>query len=157
MPGSAPLEWKRDGYRISTDPKLLDRDAIHAFLREAYWSPNLPRAVFDRSLEHSLVFGLYGSDGAQAGFARVVTDRVVFAYLADVFVLEQHRGRGLGVWLIETVLSHPDLQGLRRIVLGTMDAHALYSRFGFQPANSDILMTLDRPAAELYGTEGSPG
>jgi GNAT superfamily N-acetyltransferase len=151
MADSDSLEWKRDSYLISTDPKLLDCDLIHAFLREAYWSPNLPRDVFDRSMEHSLVFGLYDSAGAQAGFARVVTDRAVFAYLADVFVLDEHRGRGLGVWLVESVLSHPDLQGMRRIALGTKDAHALYSRFGFGPANPEILMTLDRPATELYG------
>jgi GNAT superfamily N-acetyltransferase len=145
------MEWTREGYRISTDPALLDHDAVHAFLREAYWSPNLPRAVFERSLEHSLVFGLYDSVGAQAGFARVVTDRSVFAYLADVFVFDADRGRGLGVWLVETVLSHPYLQGMRRIVLGTQDAHELYSRFGFRPANADVLMTRDRPASELYG------
>jgi GNAT superfamily N-acetyltransferase len=150
MPASSPLEWERQGYRISTDPNLLDRDSIHAFLRESYWSPNLPRDVFDHSLQHSLVFGLYDEAGSQAGFARVVTDRAVFAYLADVFVFEEHRGRGLGVWLVETVLSHPDLQGMRRIVLGTKDAHELYSRFDFKPADSEVLMTRDRPATELY-------
>ena len=144
------MEWKRDDYRISTDPKLLDCDAIHAFLRTAYWSPNVPRKVFDRSLENSLVFGLYDPEGKQAGFARVVTDRAVFAYLADVFVVDGHRGRGLGTWLVETVLSHPDLQGMRRIALGTRDAHGLYTRFGFAPADPDVLMTLDRAAEELY-------
>jgi GNAT superfamily N-acetyltransferase len=145
------MERWRDGYLISTDLDRIDRELVHGFLRTAYWSPNVPREVFEQSIEHSLVFGLYDEAGAQAGFARVVTDHAVFAYLADVFVLEAHRGRGLGLWLIETVLSHPDLQALRRIALGTKDAHDLYARFGFQSADSEILMTLDRPAAELYG------
>jgi GNAT superfamily N-acetyltransferase len=124
---------------------------VHGFLRMAYWSPNLPRNVLERSLEHSMAFGMYDADGAQAGFARVVTDRAVFAYLADVFVASEHRGTGLGVWLVETVLGHPHLQGLRRIALGTRDAHSLYERFGFRPADPQILLTLDRSADELYG------
>jgi GNAT superfamily N-acetyltransferase len=146
------VTWERDGYLISTDPSLLDRDLIHSFLRTAYWSPNVPRDVVERSIDHSLVFGLYDPDGHQIGFARMVTDRAAFGYLADVFVLEPQRGRGLGKWLIETVLAHPDLQGLRRITLGTQDAHSLYERYGFKPADSSRLMTLDRPAEGLYGT-----
>jgi GNAT superfamily N-acetyltransferase len=122
-----------NGYEISTDRARLDLDVIHGFLREAYWSPGVTRDVVERSIEGSLCFGLYGADGAQAGFARVVTDGATFAWIADVFVLEPHRGRGLGVWLMETVLGHPDLQGLRRIVLATMDAHGLYERLGFEP------------------------
>jgi GNAT superfamily N-acetyltransferase len=108
-------------------------------------------------MDNSLCFGLYAPDGAQVGFARAVTDRAAFAYLADVFVLDSHRGQGLGKWLIETVLSHPDLQGLRRIVLGTQDAHALYSRYGFRPADSSRLMTLDNPATVLYTKPGEEG
>ena len=127
------MTWERDGYLISTDPSLLDRDLIHSFLRTAYWSPNVPRDVVERSIDHSLVFGLYDPDGHQVGFARIVTDRAAFGYLADVFVLEAQRGRGLGKWLIETVLAHPDLQGLRRITLGTQDAHSLYERYGCRP------------------------
>jgi GNAT superfamily N-acetyltransferase len=146
------VEWERDGYRISTDRSRLDLDGIHAFLREAYWSPNVPRDVVERSIENSLNFGLYDSDGSQVGFARMVTDRAAFAYLADVYVLEPHRGRGLGRWLVETVLSHPDLQGLRRIVLGTADAHSLYERYGFMPADAQHLMTLDQSAEDLYGS-----
>jgi GNAT superfamily N-acetyltransferase len=145
------VQWERDGYVISTDPERLDLEAIHAFLRTAYWSPNVPRDVVERSIAHSLNFGLYDEDGAQVGFARVVTDRAAFGYLADVYVLEPHRGRGLGRWLVETVLAHPDLRGLRRIVLGTADAHSLYERYGFRPANADRIMTLDQPAEELYG------
>jgi GNAT superfamily N-acetyltransferase len=122
------------GYEISTDPARLDLDLIHRFLsREAYWSPGVPRDVVERALANSLCFGLFAPGGAQAGFARAVTDRATFAYLADVFVLPEHRGRGLGVWLVETVLAHPDLQGLRRIELATVDAHGLYERFGFEP------------------------
>jgi GNAT superfamily N-acetyltransferase len=122
-----------NGYEISTDPARLDLDVIHGYLREAYWSPGVPRDVVERSIARSLCFGLYAPDGAQAGFARVVTDGATFAWIADVFVLDPHRGRGLGVWLMETVLAHPDLQGLRRIVLATKDAHELYERFGFVP------------------------
>jgi GNAT superfamily N-acetyltransferase len=89
--------------------------------------------VVARSIEGSLCFGLYAPDGSQAGFARAVTDAATFAYIADVFVLEPHRGQGLGVWLVQTVLAHPDLQGLRRTVLATLDAHGLYTARGFAP------------------------
>ena len=122
-----------NGYEISTDPARLDLDVIHGYLREAYWSPGVPRDEVERTIARTLSFGLYAPDGAQAGFARVVTDGATFAWIADVFVLDPHRGRGLGVWLMETVLAHPDLQGLRRIVLATKDAHELYERFGFVP------------------------
>ena len=124
----------RDGFEISTDPARLDRALIHRFLRdESYWAKGVPRAVVDRAIDNSLCFGLYDRDGRQAGFARVVSDRAAIAYLADVFVLAEHRGRGHGKWLIETVMSHPDLQSLRRFFLGTADAHALYERYGFRP------------------------
>ena len=124
----------RDGYEISTDDARLDRTLIHRFLHDdSYWARGIPREIMDRAIDHSLCFGLYAGDGRQVGFARAITDRAAIAYLADVFVLEQHRGRGLGKWLIETVLGHPDLQGLRRLFLGTADAHSLYERFGFRP------------------------
>jgi GNAT superfamily N-acetyltransferase len=138
--GAEPLEWARDGYVISTDRDRVDLDSVHAFLsQDAYWSPGVSREVVERSLDNSLCFGLY-RDGEQAGFARVVTDRAAIAYLADVFVLPGHRGRGLGTWLVETVLSHPDLQSLRRFFLGTADAHALYARFGFVPVDPGRMM-----------------
>jgi GNAT superfamily N-acetyltransferase len=121
---------RRDGYEISTDPSRLDRQAIHAFLRTSYWARGVDLDTVNRAIDHSLPFGLYTSEGDQAGFARAVTDTARFAWLADVFVLPEHRGKGLGVWLVETVLSHPDLTGLR-IILGTSDAHTLYERFGF--------------------------
>lgn len=124
----------RDGFEISSDPARLDRALIHRFLHdESYWAKGVPRDVVDRAIDNSLCFGLYDRDGRQAGFARVVSDRAAIAYLADVFVLAEYRGRGLGKWLIETVMSHPDLQGLRRFFLGTADAHALYERYGFRP------------------------
>jgi GNAT superfamily N-acetyltransferase len=121
-----------DPYEISTDATRLDRALIHRFLRDdSYWAKGVPRDVVNRAIDNSICFGLY-HDADQVGFARVVTDRAAIAYLADVFVLPEHRGRGLGKRLIEAVMSHPDLQGLRRFFLGTVDAHALYERFGFR-------------------------
>jgi len=128
------MEARRDGYVISTDRARLDREAIWRFLRTSYWAADVPRDVIERSIEHSLAFGLYAPEGAQAGFARVVTDRARFAWLADVFVLPAHRGRGLGVWLVESVLAHRELAGLS-FVLATADAHGLYERFGFAPVD----------------------
>jgi N-acetylglutamate synthase-like GNAT family acetyltransferase len=134
------LEWRRGGYEISTDPARLDLDFVHRFLsEEAYWSPGVSRETVERSIEHSISFGLYRG-AEQVGFARVVTDRAAVAYLADVFVVSSDRDRGLGKWLIETVLSHPDLQDLRRIFLGTADAHSLYERFGFRPVDPARMM-----------------
>jgi GNAT superfamily N-acetyltransferase len=117
---------------ISTDPERLDLDTIHGFLVRSYWAEGVPRDLVARSLEHSLCFGLY--EGArQIGLARVVTDRATFAFLADVFVLEAFRGQALGKWLVETVAAAPELQGLRRWMLFTHDAHGLYRRVGFTP------------------------
>jgi GNAT superfamily N-acetyltransferase len=148
-------EWftreRMDGYVVSTDASRLDMDIIHGFLLQAYWSRGVPRDVVERSIANSLPFGLYSPSGAQVGFARVVTDRAVVAYLGDVFVLPEHRGRGLGVWLVESVMEHPDLQGLRRFSLATTDAHGLYARFGFgPPSNPEILMTIERSPHELW-------
>jgi GNAT superfamily N-acetyltransferase len=138
------VEWRRGEYVISTEHERLDLDVVHRFLsEESYWAPGVERELVERSIENSLCFGLYtdGRDGrGQVGFARVVTDRAAFAWLADVFVLPDHRGRGLGKWLVETVLSHPDLQHLRRFFLGTADAHSLYERYGFQPADPTRMM-----------------
>jgi GNAT superfamily N-acetyltransferase len=121
----------RDGYVISTDPARLDRRLIHDFLaRDSYWAQEIPYDVVDHAIEHSLCFGLYGPSG-QIGLARVVTDYATFAYLADGFVLPEHRGRGLSKWLMETVVAHPALQGFRRFMLNTRDAHGLYALTGF--------------------------
>jgi len=123
-------EWKREGFTISTDRSRLDRPAIHEFLSGSYWAKGVPRSVVDRSIDGALCFGLYDGE-RQVGFARVITDRATFAYLADVYVLESHRGRGLATWLMEAILAHPDLQGLRRWMLVTRDAHPLYRKLGF--------------------------
>jgi GNAT superfamily N-acetyltransferase len=137
-----PMQWRHDGYLISTDRSGLDVDAIWQFLRTSYWATGVAREVVEQSIENSLPFGMYAPDGAQAGFARVVTDRVRFAWLADVFVLDAHRGRGLGVWLVQTVVGHPDVEPVR-ILLGTNDAHGLYERFGFRRIDGGRMM--ERP------------
>ena len=146
------MERARDGYVISDDPSRLDRDLIHRFLsEESYWSPGIPREVVDRALDNSLCFGVYHRD-EQAAFARAVTDRATFAYLADVFVVDAHRGRGLGKWLVEPVLQHPDLQGLRQFILGTWDAHRLYERYGWRPLERvERFMSIERNPEDLYG------
>ena len=119
-------------YDISTDPSRLQLDAIHAYLTRSYWSPGVPRDVVARAIANSMCFGIYLGD-AQVGFARVVTDKASFAYLADVYVLEEHRRQGLSKRLVETIQAHPELQGLRRFLLATRDAHGLYAQFGFKP------------------------
>ena len=131
-------------YSISTDPDRLDVDAVHAFLRRSFWAEGVPRELVAKSIANSLCFGLF-DEGAQVGFARVVTDRATYAYLCDVYVLESHRGRGLGKWLIEAVMAHADLQGLRRFQLVTRDAHSLYARHGFEVlSNPDRHMEIFR-------------
>ena len=120
------------GYRLSFDD--IDAAAAHAFLTTAYWCEGIPLATVQKAIAHSLCIALQadGQGQGQVGFARVVTDRATFAYLCDVYVRETHRGLGLGKWLIETVMGHPDLQGLRRFQLVTRDAHGLYRRHGFE-------------------------
>jgi GNAT superfamily N-acetyltransferase len=130
---------------IDTDRRRLDLATIHDFLRRSYWAENVPLEVFERSVANSLCFGAY-ERGSQVGFARVVTDCATFAYLADVFVLESHRGRGIARALMAAVLGHPDVQGLRRWVLATRDAHGLYRQFGFSPlARPERFMELHDP------------
>jgi GNAT superfamily N-acetyltransferase len=119
-----------EGYEISCDPERLDVSAIHAFLERSYWAAGIPRHVVERSLAHSLCFGAYHG-AEQVGLARVVTDRATFAYLCDVYVLEAHRGHGLGRQLVAQALAHPDLHGVRGILLATNDAHGLYAKLGF--------------------------
>jgi GNAT superfamily N-acetyltransferase len=130
---------------VTTDPTRVDRDLAYEFLSQSYWSKGIPRHVFERAIANSLCFSLYDGD-SQIGFARVVTDRATFAYLADVFVLPSHRGRGLAKLLMEAVVAHSDLQGLRRWVLATRDAHGLYARYGFTPLQApDRFMELWDP------------
>jgi GNAT superfamily N-acetyltransferase len=124
-------EWMREGYVISTDPRRLEVGMIHQFLtEESYWAKGIARAVVEKAIANSLCFGLYG-DGGQAGFARVITDYATYGYLNDVFVAGAQRGRGLGKWLLECVIMHPDLAGLRRFGLTTRDGQALYARYGW--------------------------
>jgi N-acetylglutamate synthase-like GNAT family acetyltransferase len=121
-----------DEYEISTDTDRLNVEVIHNFLaEESYWSPGIPRAIVERAMQNSLCFGVYHR-AAQVGFARVVTDKSTFALLADLFILSAHRGKGLSKWLMRCVVGHEDLQGLRRLLLLTSDAHGLYRQFGFK-------------------------
>ena len=124
------MEFKKDKFTISDDVSRLDIDAICDFLSRAYWADKRPRHLIERSIKHSLNFGVYDC-GRQIGFARVVTDHSTFAYLCDVFIHEEYRGHSLGKWMMECVMAHPDLQGLRRWSLATRDAHGLYQQFGF--------------------------
>jgi len=123
-------EWRRGEYLISTDKSRLDLTLIHNFLTTSYWATGIPLEVVRRSIEHSLSFGLYKED-QQIGYARVITDYATFAYLGDVFILEPFRGQGLSKWLMEVVVTHPELQGFRRWILLTKDAHGLYKKVDF--------------------------
>ena len=123
-------EWRRGEYLISTDKERLDIATIHGFLTTSYWATGVPIKIVKRSIEHSLNFGLFHND-QQVGFARVITDYATFAYLADVFVLEPFRGRGLSKWLMQVIADHPELQGLRKWTLFTRDAHGLYRQVGY--------------------------
>jgi GNAT superfamily N-acetyltransferase len=143
------MEWTREEFTVSDDAARLDRDVIERFLTGSYWAKNIPRATLDKSLRNSLCFALLEGE-RQIGFARVVSDRATIAYLADVFVLPEFRGRGLATWLLTCVLAHPELQGLRRWVLATRDAHGLYRKLGFTPLKRpDIFM--ERHDPNVYG------
>jgi GNAT superfamily N-acetyltransferase len=120
-----------DALLVTTDPSRLDVDLIHGFLTRSYWAAGISRDVVARAIEHSICFGALDG-GRQVGFARVVSDRATYAYVSDVFVLESHRGRGVGKRLMAAIMSHPDLQGLRRWSLSTRDAHGLYRQYGFR-------------------------
>ena len=144
----AYYELRKNGFLISTNPALLDLKAIHRYLsQESYWAQHIPADVVARALQNSLVFGLYENE-TQIGLARLITDRAVFAYICDVFVLPEFRGKGLSKWLMRGMLAHPDLQNLRKWMLATKDAHGLYAQFGFTPvAAPDRLMERSNPNA----------
>ncbi|MFZ4712212.1 MAG: GNAT family N-acetyltransferase [Bacteriovoracaceae bacterium] len=125
------LEKKRDNFLISTNQELLDLNQTHQMIAESYWATNIPKDIFERSVRNSLCFGLYDVN-MQIGFARVITDYATFAYLGDVFITSKYRGMGLSKWLMDSIMEHPDLQGLRRFCLGTKDAHGLYEKYGFE-------------------------
>jgi GNAT superfamily N-acetyltransferase len=149
------MDFIKNGFTISTEKEKLDIDLIHSFLNCTYWAEGISKEIIRRSIEGSLCFGVFENDkqamsaGRQVGFARMITDKATFAYLADVFIIEEYRGRGLSKWLMEVIMSHPDLQGLRRMILATKDAHGLYKQFGFTPLiNVDRWMQILDP--EVY-------
>ncbi len=145
------VEYRRGEYVISTDSTRLDVSTIHKYLsHESYWAQGRTKAEVATSISNSLCFGLYANDGSQVGFARIVTDQATFAWLCDVFVLDAHRGRGLAKWLIETVVRHPVLRSLPRILLATRDAHTLYSKYG----GFEILPNPDRWMVRLAPNPG---
>lgn len=144
------MEQHRGEYTLSDDPARIDVGAVHAYLTRSYWAEGIPLDLVRRSIAGALCVGVYHATVGQVGFARVVTDRATFGYLCDVYVLEGHRGHGLGKWLVEATLAHPDLQGLRRLVLVTKDAHEVYRPFGFTaPAHPDRYMEIARPGLYL--------
>ncbi len=126
------VEDSRDGFLITTERSRMDIAVIHGFLTESYWARGIPLAVVEKSMQNSLCFGVFEGQ-SQVGFARVITDYATFGYLGDVFILHSHRGLGLGKWLLDCVMAHPELQGFRRWNLATRDAHSLYARYGFAP------------------------
>jgi len=138
------------GYRLSLDPAELQLDAIHAYLTRSYWSPGIPKELVAKAIAHSVCIGAYAPDGAQVGFARLVTDHATFGYLADVYVLEAHRGKGLSRAMVAALLAPVEVQGFRRIMLATRDAHGLYAKLGFEPvADPKPLMQILRK--DIYG------
>lgn len=142
------IETRHDDYLISTDPAKLDLEAIHAALTTAYWSTDISKAVVEKALAHSLCFGLYQGQ-QQVGLSRVVTDYATYAYLCDVYVLEAHRGKGLGHWMVECIMTHPELQNLRRFTLATRDAHGIYAAFGFTALKAPDRM-MERHDPQVY-------
>ena len=148
--------WRRDNVLISTDQALLNLETIQELLSTAYWAPNRPIELTRRAIEHSLVFGMY--DGArQIGFARLVTDYTFFGYLCDVMIADDYRGQGLGKWLVESILSHPEVQGVRRWLLITRDAHGLYQQFGFAGLDEpERYMQMMRTTDSAHGLNLSP-
>ncbi len=151
-----PHELQHDGYLVSDDPARVDINAVHAFLSRSYWAEGIPHETVARSVKNSLCFGVYTTAGAQVGLARVVSDYATFAWLADVYVLDAHRGRGLAKALMRAVTSHPKLQGLRRFQLVTRDAHSLYASFGFAPLALPV-RHMEKAEPDLYKRQAQPG
>ena len=129
------MDFIKDKFYISTEKEKMDIDLIHSFLTRSYWAEGISKEIVRRSIEGALCFGVFENE-KQIGFARMITDRATFAYLADVFIIDEYRGLGLSKWLMEVIMSHPDLQGLRRLMLATRDAHELYKKFGFTSLNN---------------------
>jgi GNAT superfamily N-acetyltransferase len=142
------IEWARDSFTVTTDPARLDLSVVAGFLSSSYWAAGIPFDTVARSVAHSLCFSLL-DEQRQIGFARVISDYATVAYLGDVFILPSHRGRGLSKWLMECVVSHPELQGLRRWLLATRDAHELYRQYGFEPLSNPHLF-MERHFPNVY-------
>ena len=142
------------GFRITTNISEMDLQVIHGFLASSYWAKDIPVAILKRAMENSLCFAVLTDQGEQVAFARMITDKTTYAYLADVFVVESHRGKGIAEWLVQSIMAHSDLQGLRRIMLGTRDAHELYAKVGFKPlTHPEIFMEVWNPS--VYKTTDS--
>jgi len=134
------------GYKASSDIKDMDITVIHAFISNSYWARGIPFNTMEKAINNSLCFGVFTDSGCQVAFARMVTDSATFAYLADVFVSKEHRGKGLSKWLMKIITEHPNLQGIRRMALATSDAHSLYEQFGFKSLSSpESFMELHQP------------
>lgn len=152
---SMDCSWSKGDFEVCTDPARIDAAFVHQFLTSSYWAKGVPVEVVQRSIQNSLSFGMYHAK-EQVGFARVITDRATFAYLADVFVLPSFRRRGLGTWLMECVFAHVELQGLRRWSLVTRDAHKLYQQFGFGVLKNPERW-MERHDPEIYARRPAPG
>ena len=142
------MEWRKDGYLISTDKSKIDIATVHRFLSQTYWAEGIPIEIVKRGVDNSLCFAIYQGERL-IGFARVITDFATFGYLADVFILPEERGKGLSKWLMRVILDHPRLQGLRRFTLATRDAHGLYAPFGFTPFDKPERW-MQRHAPDIY-------
>ena len=142
------MEWRKDGYLISTDKSKIDIATVHRFLSQTYWAEGIPIEIVKRGVDNSLCFAIYRGERL-IGFARVITDFATFAYLADVFILPEERGKRLSKWLMRVILDHPRLQGLRRFTLATRDAHGLYAQFGFTPFDKPERW-MERHAPDIY-------
>ncbi len=139
------MDFTKDRFYISTEKEKMDIDLIYSFLTRSYWAEGISKEIVTRSIEGALCFGVFEND-KQVGFARMITDRATFAYLADVFIIEEYRGVGLSIWLMDVIMVHPDMQGLRRMMLSTRDAHDLYKKFGFTQLNNvDRWMHIQNP------------
>lgn len=138
-----------EGYRISSNKSDMNIESIHEFISKSYWAKGIPVETIKRAISNSLCFGVFSKEKEQVGFARMITDSATYAYLADVYIIEGHRGKGLSKWLMEEIMSHSDLQGLRRMTLATADAHGLYEKFGFSElAQPEVFMENWNP--EIY-------
>ncbi|TMO06170.1 GNAT family N-acetyltransferase [Pseudoalteromonas sp. S558] len=148
------MDEKVCGYFISTDKSKLNFNVIYNFIANTYWAKGIPKSVMQSAINNSMCFGVYNAHNEQVGFARVVTDKATFAYLADVFIVPHLQGNGLSKLLVKTIVEHPELQGLRRFLLATSDAHGLYAQYGFKPIDNPALLMQISPG-NVYGENNS--